>query len=74
MGIISAVKDGRICNRMSYITLRCHWRDIIVLNVRAPTEDKNDDTKGSLWKEVECVHSSLVLSNIVMELLCVTVP
>jgi hypothetical protein len=27
-------------DRMSYIILRGHWCDIILLNVRAPTEDK----------------------------------
>jgi len=33
-----------------YITLRGCWRDIIVLNVRAPTEDKSDDSKDSFTK------------------------
>jgi hypothetical protein len=31
--------------RMSYMTLRGCWCDIIVLNVHAPTEDKIDDMK-----------------------------
>jgi hypothetical protein len=30
---------------MSYIILRGHWCDIIVLNVHAPTQDKIDDIK-----------------------------
>jgi hypothetical protein len=38
---------------MSYITLKGHWCDIIVLNVHAPTEDKDDDIKDSFYKELE---------------------
>jgi exonuclease III len=35
--IISAVKRaGCVSDRMSYITLKGHWCDIIVLNVHAP--------------------------------------
>jgi predicted nucleotidyltransferase len=42
--IISAVKRVEFVSyRMSYITLRGRWCDIIVLNVHAPTEDKIDD-------------------------------
>jgi hypothetical protein len=38
--IISAVKRVElVSDRMSYITLKGHWCDIIVLNVHAPTED-----------------------------------
>jgi hypothetical protein len=40
---------------MSYITLRGHWCDIIVLIVRAPTEDKCDDMKDSFYEELEGV-------------------
>jgi hypothetical protein len=38
---------------MSYVILRDRWRDIIVLNVHAPTEDKTDDTKDRFYKELE---------------------
>jgi exonuclease III len=39
--IISAVKRVEFfSDRMSYITLKGRWCDIIVLNVHAPTEDK----------------------------------
>jgi len=38
---------------MSYRTLRGHWCDIIVLNVHASTEDKNDDRKDSFYDELE---------------------
>jgi hypothetical protein len=44
-----------VSDRMSYITLkgrRCH---IIVLNVHAPTEDKDDDIKNSFCEELERV-------------------
>jgi hypothetical protein len=39
---------------MLYITLKGHWYDI-VLNVHAPTEDKDDDIKDSFYKELEQV-------------------
>jgi hypothetical protein len=38
---------------MSYIILRGHWCDIIVLNVHAPTEDKIDDRKDRFNEELE---------------------
>jgi hypothetical protein len=38
---------------MSYITLKGHWCDIIVLNMDAPTEDKGDDIEDSLYEELE---------------------
>jgi hypothetical protein len=40
---------------MSYIILRGRWCDIIVLNIRAPTEDKTDDMKDGFYKELERV-------------------
>jgi hypothetical protein len=40
---------------MSYITLKGRWCDIIVLNVHAPTEDKDDDIKVSFYEEIEQV-------------------
>jgi hypothetical protein len=43
-----------ISDRMLYIILKGHWCDT-VLNVRAPTQDKSDDTKGSFYEEVEYV-------------------
>jgi hypothetical protein len=43
MRIISAVKIVEIVSdRMSYIIIRGRWSHIIVLNVRAPTEDETD--------------------------------
>jgi hypothetical protein len=40
---------------MSYIVLRGHWCNIIVLNVHAPSEEKNDNSKGSCYEELEHV-------------------
>jgi hypothetical protein len=37
---------------MSYIILRSHWCNIVVLNVHAPCEDKSDDVKGSFYEEL----------------------
>jgi exonuclease III len=54
--ITSAVKVVEfVTDRMSYITLRGRWCDIIVLNVHAPNEDKCDDIKDSFYKELEGV-------------------
>jgi hypothetical protein len=39
---------------MLYITLKGHWFDI-VLNVHAPTEDKDDDVKDCFYKELKKV-------------------
>jgi hypothetical protein len=38
---------------MSYVILRGRCCHIIVLNVHAPTDDKTDDVKDSLYKELE---------------------
>jgi hypothetical protein len=52
--IISGVKMVEfVSDRMSYITLECHWNDIIVLNVHAPTENKDDIIKDSFYEELE---------------------
>jgi hypothetical protein len=38
---------------MSYITLKGHWCDIIVLYVHASNEDKYDVIKDSVYEELE---------------------
>jgi hypothetical protein len=43
---------------MSYIILRGHWCDIIVLNVHAPTEDKTDDLKNRFYEVVSIISST----------------
>jgi exonuclease III len=40
---------------MSYMILRGHWCDIIVLNIHAPTEDKIDDIKDRFYEKLEQV-------------------
>jgi exonuclease III len=52
--IISAVKRVKFAtDRMSYITLEYRWCDIIVLNVHAPTGDKDDVIKDSFYEKLE---------------------
>jgi hypothetical protein len=44
--IVSAVKRAEfVSDRPSYIVLRGRWRNIILLNVRAPSEEKSDESK-----------------------------
>jgi endonuclease/exonuclease/phosphatase family metal-dependent hydrolase len=53
---MSAVKRVEfVTDRMSYIILRGHWCNIIVLNVHAPTEYKIDDIKDRFYEELEQV-------------------
>jgi len=40
---------------MSYVFLRGRWYNIIVLNVHTPREEKSDDSKDSIYKELEQV-------------------
>jgi exonuclease III len=40
---------------MSYNILRGSWCHIIVLNIYAPTEEKADDVKDSVYEELERV-------------------
>jgi hypothetical protein len=54
--IISAVKRVEfVSDRVSYTTLKGHWCDVIVLNVHAPTENKDDDIKDGFYEELEQV-------------------
>ena len=54
--IVSAVKRVEfVSDRMSYIVLRGHWCNIIVLNVHAATEKESDDSKDTFYVEVEQV-------------------
>jgi hypothetical protein len=52
--IISAVKRVEfVSDRMSYITLKGRWCDIIVLNVHAPNKDKDNHIKNSFYEELD---------------------
>jgi exonuclease III len=47
---VSAVKRvDFVRDRMSYVVLRGRWCNIIILNVRVPTEEKSDDLKDGLY-------------------------
>jgi hypothetical protein len=51
--VVSAIKRVVfVSDTMSYILvkLKGRWCDIIVLNVRTPTEDKTDDMKDSFYE------------------------
>jgi hypothetical protein len=53
-GIASAVKRVEfVSDRVSYIVLRGRWCNIIVLNVHAPSEEKSDESKNSLYEDLE---------------------
>jgi hypothetical protein len=59
-----------VSERISYIILRGHWCDIIVLNVYAQTEDKTDDMKDIIFTALEHVfnefpryHIKILLGN-----------
>ena len=54
--IVSAVKRVEfVSDRLSYIVLRGLWRNIIVVNVYAPSEEKSDESKDSFYEELEQV-------------------
>jgi hypothetical protein len=53
--IISAVKRVEfVSERMSYITLKGRWCDIVV-NMHAPNEDNDDDIEDNFCEELEQV-------------------
>jgi hypothetical protein len=55
---VESVRD-----RMSYITPRCRWCDISVLNVHAPNENKSDDRKQSVFHQFRKYHMKILLRN-----------
>jgi len=44
-----------VSDMLSYIVLRGRWRNIIVVNVHAPSEEKSDESKHSFYEELEHV-------------------
>jgi len=48
-------RDEFVGNRLSYIVLRGHRCNIIVINMHAPSEEKNVDSKDSFYEELEQV-------------------
>jgi hypothetical protein len=53
LNISRVIRVEFVSDRMTYITLNGRRCDIIVLNVHAPTEDKDDDIKDSFYEELE---------------------
>jgi len=50
------VKRGEfVSDRLSYIVLRVRWRNIILVNVHAPSEEKRDESKDRFFEELEKV-------------------
>jgi len=48
--VVSTVKRVEfVSDTLSYIVLRGHWLNIIVVNVHAPSEEKSDESKGSFF-------------------------
>ena len=53
--IVSAVKRVEfVSDRLSYIVLS-RWRNIILVNVHAPSEEKREESKDSFYEELEQV-------------------
>jgi hypothetical protein len=60
-GIIQKIKRGEfISDRMSYITLRGCWCDLIYLNVHSSSGNRSVDMKDSFYKELEQVFDQLL--------------
>jgi len=54
--IVSAVKRVEfVSDRLSYIVLRGRWRNIIVVNVHAPSKEKSEELKDNFYEELEQV-------------------
>ena len=52
--IVSAVKRVEfVSDRLSHTGLRGRWYNIIVLNVHAQNEEESDDSKDTLYEELE---------------------
>ena len=44
-----------VSDRLSYVGLRDHWHNIIVVNVLAPSEEKINESKDSFYEDLEQV-------------------
>jgi len=53
--MVSAVRSSLLAIGC-HIVLKGHWCNIIVLNVHAPIEEKSDDSKHSVYEELEQVY------------------
>ena len=70
--LVSAVKRVEfVSDRLSYIVLRGRWRNIIVVNVHATSEEKSDEAKYNFYEELEQVfdyfpnyHTNMLLGDV----------
>jgi len=60
-----------VSDRLSYIVLSVCWHNIIVVNVRAQSKEKSDESKYSFYEELEQVfdhfpkyHMEMLLGNV----------
>jgi hypothetical protein len=61
--IVSTVRRVEfVSDRVSYMVMRGHSYVIIVLNLRAPSEEKSDDSKDSFYEELEQVFFIIFVS------------
>ena len=57
--IVSAVKRVEfVSDRLPYIVLRGRWRNIIPVNVHAPSEENSEESKDIFYEELEKVFLS----------------
>jgi len=49
---------------MSYIVLRSRWCNIVVFNVRAPSDEKTDDLNDSFYEELEQVFDNFPTNHV----------
>jgi hypothetical protein len=60
----SLISAEFVSDRMSYIILKRHWCNIIVLNVHAPCEIESNDVRNSFYKETGRVSEQFPTNNI----------
>jgi len=46
------MREEVLSGRTSYVVLRGYWCNIIILNVRAPLEEKSGDSKDNFYEEL----------------------
>jgi hypothetical protein len=49
-----------ISDRMSCVTLRGHWCDILLLHMHVPTEDESDGTMDNFHDELYCAFNQFL--------------
>jgi len=62
--VLAVQRAEFVSNRLSYIVLRGHWCNIIVLIVHVPSEEESDDSTDSFYDKSEQVFFIIFLSTI----------